>query len=96
MLESLEFIFVPNGHLGLHRPKEGFHDAVVEAIALSEHRLLDPAVLKRLLVLPHLVLPPLVGMKDEALDVWVVLEGPAEHPHRLGEIRVKGKVPCDD
>ena len=89
MLMSIE-------HLPFEGPEERLHDAVVDAVALSGHRLDDAFFLQPFAVPSHLVLPALVAMEDEALQVRVLRERLVEHPHRLFEIGRKRQVPGDD
>ena len=60
---------MPVEHLAFQGPEERLHDAVVDAVALSGHRLDDAPFLKPLAVLLHLVLPALVAVEDQALQV---------------------------
>jgi hypothetical protein len=83
-------------HLALHRPEEGLHDAVVEAIAFPRHRLTDPADFQLLHVPTLLVLPALVGMEYQAPEARMPREGRVQHPPRLGEIRPPAQVVGDD
>lgn len=83
-------------HLVLHRPEERLHYPVVEAVALPGHRLPYPLGREPLPVLPHLVLPPLVGMEYQPPDLRVGLEGPVEHSDGLGEIGRLAEVIGDD
>jgi hypothetical protein len=81
------FGLAPVEHLALHRPEEGLHDAVVEAVALPRHRLTDPAASQLLDVPTLLVLPALVGMEYQAPRLRMPREGRIQHPPRLGEVR---------
>src|SRR5574344_2340747 len=64
-LEIRVFRLAPVEHLALHRPEEGLHDAVVQAIAFPRHRLTDPAAPQLPDVPTLLVLPTLVGIEDK-------------------------------
>jgi len=86
---------VPVEHLALHRPEEGLHDGVVEAVPLPRHRLTDPAAFQLLDVPTLLVLPALVGMEYEARQVRVGEEGRLQHPPCLGGIRPQAQVVGD-
>ena len=87
---------MPVEHLALHSTEERLHDAVVDAVALSGHRLDDALLLEPLAVLLHLVLPPLVAVEDQPLQLGVLRERPVEHPHRLLEVGRRRQVPRDD
>ena len=90
------FRLVAVEHLVLHRPEEGFHDAVVEAVALPRHRLEDTPLLQLLHVPGLLVLPALVGMEYEASQVVPEGERPVEHPLGLRHVRAETEVVGDD
>lgn len=94
--EAAELPLVAVEHLVLHRPEEALHDAVVEAVALSRHRLPDSHPAQRRHVGGVAVLPPLVGVEDRPPEAAVRGEGPAEHPHLLCEVRREGEVVGDD
>ena len=48
----------------LSKPKEVFHDSIIQAVAFPTHTLLNSFLTKHTLVLFMLVLPTLVGMED--------------------------------
>lgn len=91
-LEAPVFGLAAAIHLVLHRPEKRFHDAVVEAIPLPRHRLEDPSPLPRFDVPAMLVLPSLVGMEHEALEVVPEGERGAEHPLGLRKARAEAQV----
>ena len=95
-IEAFEFRFMPVKHFVLHRREERFHYAVVEAVPLPRHRLEYPPLLQ----LPHvpamLILPALVGMEYEPVQVVSEGERLLEHPLRLGQVRVEAEVVGDD
>ena len=82
-LEGPEFALVSAEHLALHGAEERFHYAVVDAVALSGHRLGDPLFPEPFAALPHLVLPALAAVEDRALRVRTLRERLVEHPRRL-------------
>ena len=95
-IEAFEFRFMPVKHFVLHRREERFHYAVVEAVPLPRHRLEDPPAFQLLHVPSVLVLPALVGMEYEALEVIPEGERGVEHPLGLRKVRVEAQVICDD
>ena len=95
-IEAFEFRFMPVKHCVLHRREERFHYAVVEAVPLPRHRLEDPPAFQLLHVPSVLVLPALVGMEYEALEVIPEGERGVEHPLGLRKVRAEAQVICDD
>ena len=79
---------MPIEHLVLHDPEEILHGRVVEAIALPGHRLPDAPLFQLLMVEPHLILPALVAVEDQSLQMPMLGEGLPQHVDRLGEIGV--------
>jgi len=60
---------VPVEHLTLHRPEEGLHDTVVEAVPFPRRWLTNPPLPQFLGVPMLLALPAMVGMEDEANEI---------------------------
>ena len=83
-------------HLPFQCSEERLHDAVVDAVALTGHRLDYPFFPKPFAVLPHLVLPALVAVEDQAFQVGVLRERLVQHPRCLPEVGQRRQVPCDD
>ena len=67
MLFRSVVLLAPIKHLVLQSPEEGLHDAVVITVPLSGHGLYDAFLFDRVPEIGVLVLPTLVGMKDQAL-----------------------------
>ena len=86
---------MPIEHLILHDPEEILHGRVVEAIALSGHRLPYASPLKLLMVEFHLILPSLVAVEDQPLQTPMLGEGLTQHVDRLREIRAPRHVERD-
>jgi len=82
--------------LGLENSKEVLHDTVIITIALSGHTLADTFVFQHLLVGSHLVLPPLIRVKDQLGIVRYLLESNFEHFSNRVETRTTGKSETND
>ena len=96
LVQRLEFVLVAVEHLVLHDPEEVLHGRVVEAIPFPGHRLPDAPLFQLLMIGFHLVLPSLVAVEDQPLQVPVLGEGFPQHVERLGEIGAPRHVERDD
>ena len=62
-------------HLPFLRAEGRLHDVVIDAVALVGHGLGDPPFPKPFAILLHLVLPTLVAMEYQALQIQILFEG---------------------
>ena len=81
---------MPIEHLVFHDPEEVLHGRIVQAIPFSGHRLPDAALFELLAVEPHLVLPSLIAVEDQPLQVPVLGERLPQHIGRLAEVWASG------
>ena len=69
----------------LEQAKEVFNHSVVQTVALATHTLADTLGLEHPLVLLVLVLPSLIGVKNQFGIVWYLCKGFFQHVGRHGQ-----------
>ena len=83
-------------HFGLHSSEEGFNNAVILTITFPGHRLDNTSVLQHIHICMVLVLPPHIGMEDQAVSFWELRKGFIKHVCHLLQVWTSGQIVGDD